>query len=342
MMRFLKLVGIAALSIVAIVVLILGGFLLAANLREKEVAEKAAPRGGRYVDAGDVRIFLQERGPTTGPLVFFVHGTGAWSEAWLASLERLGGAGYHTIAIDLPPFGYSARPASRVYDKRVQGERIVAALKSLGDSPAIIVGHSFGAAPAVEAAFLAPDRFTGLVLVDPALSIAEGEGPAVGARREIPLPIAATLALEPVRDALIATFLTNPMMTRRLLTGFIDDPARATDQWVEIYRRPQTVQGTTSALADWIPQLVATRQVERSEVAPSYRDLKPPLEAIWGEKDTITPIAQGERLVKLVREGNLTRLPGIGHIPQIEDNVRFNDALEAAVRRISSRSAPEK
>ena len=330
----LKWTFLLVMFVLVIAALVLAGFRIAANFREDQVAETVAPAGGRYVEGDDVKIFLQERGPADGQLVVFVHGTGAWSGAWIESLDRLGKAGYHAVAIDLPPFGYSQRPAAPSYDKLAQGARIAAVLVSLGEKPAILVGHSFGAGPAMEAAMAKPKLVRGIVVVDPALSIEEGVGPPIGSRRSVPPERRAVFAISGVRDALVATFLTNPMMTRKLLQGFIDDPSRATDPWVEIYRKPQVVRGTTPALGDWLPQLAAPTLVERSEVAASYSSLGIPLEAIWGERDNITPIDQGERLVKLVPGARLNKMPGIGHIPQIEDNARFNDELEAAVTRL--------
>ena len=48
---------------------------------------------------------------------------------------------------------------------------------------------------------------------------------------------------------------------------------------------------------------------------------------IWGEKDTVTPLAQAEDLRALMRSAAMTVLPGLGHIPQIEDPEMFNGAL---------------
>src|SRR5262249_23201258 len=142
-----------------------------ANARETVKAEDGAPRTGRYVAAGDVAMFVQEVGRAEGTAVVFVHGTGAWSETWRESLATLAEAGYRAIAIDLPPFGYSQRPAQPLYGKHDQGKRIVAALDALGIRQAVLVGHSFGGGPTVEAALLAPERVRGLVLVDAALAI---------------------------------------------------------------------------------------------------------------------------------------------------------------------------
>jgi pimeloyl-ACP methyl ester carboxylesterase len=53
---------------------------------------------------------------------------------------------------------------------------------------------------------------------------------------------------------------------------------------------------------------------------------------LWGDKDDITPLAQGDDLKSLIAGATLTVLPGLGHIPQIEDPQVFNNALIAALR----------
>ena len=121
--------------------------------------------------------------------------------------------------------------------------------------------------------------------------------------------------------------LRNPSFTRRLLQGFIADPAAATDARVAIYQRPLTVRGTTTAVAAWLPELVAPPVASRSESAAAYAALTMPVVAIWGDRDTVTPLAQGEQLVRLVPHGRLEVMAGVGHIPQIEDPDAFNALL---------------
>ena len=48
---------------------------------------------------------------------------------------------------------------------------------------------------------------------------------------------------------------------------------------------------------------------------------------IWGDKDRITPLWQGEKLKTIIPSSALKVLKGLGHIPQIEDPVQFNNAL---------------
>ncbi len=169
----------------------------------------------------------------------------------------------------------------------------------------------------------APDRVRALVLVDAALAIAADD-----ATPTPPSPLVrALLAFGPVRRGLVASFLTNPAFTRRLLQGFVADPAVATDARVAVYQRPLDVVGTTAAVADWLPELIAPPAPSRSESPLAYRTLAMPVVAMWGARDTVTPVAQGERIVRLVPHGRLAVLPEVGHIPQIEDPEAFNALL---------------
>src|SRR5690349_15731868 len=68
------------------------GFVALAARRERDVAADAAPATGRFLVGADVRMFVQEAGPADGPLVLLVHGTGAWSETWRATLTALAAA----------------------------------------------------------------------------------------------------------------------------------------------------------------------------------------------------------------------------------------------------------
>ncbi len=298
-----------------------------ADRRETQIAAQVAPRSGRYVKADDVELFVQERGDPARPAVVFVHGTGAWSETWLPAMDAVAAAGHHAVALDLPPFGYSQRPEVPRYSKADQGRRIAALLDALGLERPVLVGHSFGAGPTVEAVLAAPERLRGLVLVDAALGIREdGQAPSSGSRL-----VGGLLSVGPLRDGLVSAFFSNPRFTRRILQSFVADPAVATDERVAVYQRPLAVRGTTRAFSQWLPALLLPDPAARSEDPAAYRSLRLRVVALWGGRDTVTPPAQGERVVGLVPGARLVMLPGIGHIPQIEDAGSFNRALVEAL-----------
>ena len=55
---------------------------------------------------------------------------------------------------------------------------------------------------------------------------------------------------------------------------------------------------------------------------------------IWGEKDTIAPIQQGEELSTMLKPIRFSRLPDIGHMPQLESPKLFNETLLKTLREI--------
>jgi pimeloyl-ACP methyl ester carboxylesterase len=63
-----------------------------------------------------------------------------------------------------------------------------------------------------------------------------------------------------------------------------------------------------------------------------------PVFVIWGDRDTITPLAQGERLAAITPKAELLVMKQVGHIPQIEDAGQFNQLLLKCVSTF--RSAP--
>jgi pimeloyl-ACP methyl ester carboxylesterase len=328
MLRLLKWTLGTFLVLLLVLALGLGYFRWQASEHESWPAADVAPAGGRFVKAAGLDIFVQEAGPADGPAVLFVHGTGAWSEAWRAQMTALAKTGVHAIALDLPPFGYSQRPEPPSYDKLSQARRILGVLDALHIQRAILVGHSFGAGPTVEVALAAPERVRGLILVDAALNIGADSKPA-----DTPLWLRPILDTPLLRDSLVATFLTNPTFTKKLLSFFIDDPQRATDQWVNLYQKPLMVRNTTPAVSAWLPELLAPSKPSPSESAASYKKLVLPVFLIWGERDTITPLAQAQFLTKLAPFSELAVVKQAGHIPQIEDAEEFNRLLLAFVAR---------
>jgi alpha/beta hydrolase fold len=98
------------LALVLLVIVAIASFRLAASLRETATRDELAPANGRLVETSSGRIFLQEKGPAGGVPVVLVHGTAAWSELWRGTIDALAAAGFHVIALDMPPFGFSDRP----------------------------------------------------------------------------------------------------------------------------------------------------------------------------------------------------------------------------------------
>ena len=127
---FRLLVALLALLLLAAIVVAawLGYATLKRSQRERMTIESLAPPGGRWVDVGDSRLFVQEWGPPDGPVLLLAHGTGAWSGTWFELPAALAAAGWRVVAVDLPPFGFSAsngRPGELDYSRPAQALRLL-------------------------------------------------------------------------------------------------------------------------------------------------------------------------------------------------------------------------
>jgi len=168
--------------------LLLGGLVIAPQVHAQapvptpEQAIQADQRQGEYFDVGGAHIFYQVAGQGT-PLVL-IHGyplSGALFKHQLAGLSSQ----FKVITLDLPGFGKSLAPDAT---GSIQGyaQYVLALMDHLGIQTAIIGGHSMGGQITLELYHEAPQRFTGMVLIDTnpmkASIVEQAEFPAFGAQ----------------------------------------------------------------------------------------------------------------------------------------------------------------
>lgn len=300
---------------------------VAGAAREQQRPEQAAPSTGRFVVAGDLNVYVQEAGPSKGTPVVLVHGTGAWSEIWRETMTALAHAGFHAIAIDVPPFGYSEKPSGpSSYSPDKQARRFAAVLDALRLRSVVLVGHSVGARPTIETALLAPGRIERLVLVDAALGFgAEGS---TEFHQNNPSFLMRTLFGAPsVRNAVLSAVATNPLTTRAFFKTMVSNKAAVTDARVTMLQQPLVVEKITPAEGDWLQYLMVSEDRSRVSDFKNLAKLTMPVLLIWGSTDTVTPLWQGRQLQKLMPQSELSVLDNVGHIPYIENAKAFNDTL---------------
>jgi pimeloyl-ACP methyl ester carboxylesterase len=306
--------------LLALLVLMLAGLRIAASMRETETA---MPATSRMVATPLGGVAVQIAGPDSGPPILLVHGTAGWSGFWRNVSAHLAAHGWRVIAVDLPPFGYSEHDGQARYDRASQAARLAAVLGQTAGRPAIVVGHSFGAGAVVELALREPARVRSLVLVDAALGELD------------PQPHARGLTEWALGQSWIAQPVTSATLTNPLLTGWMFRSLLARKEaavaWLDTIQQPMQREGTTAAYAAWLPFLLTADDGGVSRRSPNLGRVAIPVHLIWGEADNVTPIAQGERLARLMRARTFARLPGVGHIPHIEDEAGFLAALDAAV-----------
>jgi pimeloyl-ACP methyl ester carboxylesterase len=324
-----RIVGLLLIAVLALPIVAVVAFRTAAVLRETAKASDLAPHHGRFIATPGGRMFLQDKG--AGLPVVLIHGTGAWSELWRDTIDHLASRGFRVIALDMPPFGFSDRPQPPSYTRAAQAARIKDALDALGIDNAYLVGHSFGAGPTVETVLRYPDKVRGLVLVAGALGISEG------GNTDDPSGLTGWLLdQDALRNSLIALSATNPLATRRLLAMMIHRKERADDRAVAILQRPMTLQRSTPDMGAWLKYFLSADRAALSADRRRYADIKVKTALIWGDHDTLTPLPQGNDIHGLIAGSQLTVLPDIGHIPQLEDPVVFGKVLSDILVKMSA------
>jgi pimeloyl-ACP methyl ester carboxylesterase len=306
---------------------------LALSVRESQSAEKLAAGRGRWVATPDASLYVQEWGDPAAPVMLLTHGTGAWSGTWFTLPATLAAAGWHVVAVDLPPFGLSTTLGQRKtvdYSRAAQATRISSLIDTL-PKPVTLVGHSFGAGPALEAAMRSGDSLRQLVLVDPALGLGPlGEPPHCDTDSELGGP----LAVRALRTSLVGATATWPGLSATLLRQFVHRKEVVTEQLVSAYQIPFARESFSARLGDWAAGFARASCESAESLDPAklatWSQAGPQIALIWGEEDTITPIAQGKALQRWMPNAKMTTLPGVGHIPHIENPEAFAAALLAA------------
>lgn len=308
-------------TIAAIVGLLLAAilfFTVLANIRETKTRQEAAPVTGRFVQAGDVELYIQEikpEGVMRGTIIF-IHGTAAWSGLWRETMTRFAKAGYECIAVDIPPFGFSERPSLPSYDNASQAKRIVALMDALKLKHAILFGHSFGGGATLETALMIPNRVDMLILEDVGglnLNLKPKE------REQSPSALGFFLNTPVVRNPILSTTATNPLFTKTLISAMVLDPDAVSQDKIDILQQPLVLEGATNTLGDWLKSVLGPQEVSLTTNPKNYQILTMPTLILWGDSDTVIPLKEGEYLQSIMPNAELKVLKGVNHIPHLED-----------------------
>ncbi|MCC7360098.1 MAG: alpha/beta fold hydrolase, partial [Anaerolineales bacterium] len=137
----------------------------------REPADPASAAGEpaeNFVDVRGMRLCVCSWGPAAGAPVLCLHGMLDHGAGWEAVAVRLAQRGRRVLAPDLRGHGRSAHnPFGSAYRLTDMLSDMEGLLGLAGPRRPILVGHSLGAALAALLAAAHPERFAGLVLVEP-------------------------------------------------------------------------------------------------------------------------------------------------------------------------------
>ena len=109
-----------------------------------------------------------ELNPEGARTLVFIHGLGSYLKFWRYQLDTFAAQGYRVIAVDLPGYGKSDKPASFPYTMEAMADAVRELVQTLGVEHPVLVGHSMGGQTALSYAIRYPDEPAALVLTSPA------------------------------------------------------------------------------------------------------------------------------------------------------------------------------
>ncbi len=268
------------------------------------------------VHVGDASIHYREAG-SGNDVVLLLHAFPLHSGMWAPQLAGLAPR-FRVIAPDYRGLGQS-RPAPLATTMEIIAGDAVALLRKLGIRRAAVAGLSMGGYAALELYRRAPDLFRGLALCD---TKATPDTVEQKAAREVFAENAVSKGLPWVADDFAPKLLRpNP------------DPA------VMATVRGLVGAGTAQGVA------AAQRGMERRpDSVPTLARITCPTIVIFGDQDVLVPLGEGQRMAQTVKGARLVRIPGAGHLPNLENPPAFNAALSgffAALPADRPREPPE-
>lgn len=302
-------IGIAVL----IVAILLGPFLVPVPPPADTVpVRQLADTESRFIDLNGFDLHYKEWGQGERTLVL-LHGFGASVFCWqdisqsLAAIARV-------IAYDRPGFGLTQRPLSwqgtNPYSMKGQVELLSSLLEQLGVEQAVLIGHSEGAAVALQFALEHPGRVEGLILAAPALS------GGISRWRKF------FSNLPQVRHL-------GPLLVRRIADRGREQVREAwynhstlTEQVMEGYTLPLQAEDWDRGLWEYF------RASSQFSLEDDLAKLELPTMIISGEDDKIMPLALSVQATCAVPGAVIAIIPQCGHLPQQEYPDLFVRAVE--------------
>lgn len=258
----------------------------------------------------------------SGEPMLLVHGVGHQRSAWGRVADRLAEK-YDVIAVDLPGFGASPKPAKpHTYSIASYGDQLIELTRELGIDRPHVVGNSLGGLIALDLA--ARDRVATATALSPAGFMSVPELAWVAANllgiklaSHSPYPVIKAFADKvPLRKISMASLYVHP--ERLSAEQALDDTLNLRHSkgfWPVFFRGVNMPFTGTPA----VPTTIG-----------------------WGEKDRLLLPREGRRARAQLPQVHHEWLPGCGHVPMLDDPEHVVAIVEATVQRANGRSAADR
>ena len=259
-----------------------------------------------YADARGVRTRYIEAGdPESDEAVVFIHGTGGHLEAFTRNLLPHAEQ-YRTIALDMIGHGFTDKP-DHDYEIAHYVRHLLDFCDAVGIKRAHLHGESLGGWIVAQFAIDHPDRVATLTL-----NTAGGLNTDPKVMKRV-----YDVTMKAVAEA-------SPETVRARLEWLMNDPARVTDDLVELRYRIYTQPGFKRSMEHILCLQHMDIRMRNVLTEETLAGISAPTLVIWTDHDPTAPLTTGQRFVDAIPDSRLVVMTDCAHWPQWEKADEFN------------------
>jgi 3-oxoadipate enol-lactonase len=239
--------------------------------------------------------------------VVLIHAFPLSAELWDGQRSALP-PGWSLFTPDLPGFGGSTEPPAMSVE--AMAASVLAGMDARGIRRAVIGGMSMGGYVTFALMRLAPERFSGLLLVD-TRATADTDAQKDGRRRM--MATARERGASAIADEMLPKLVGETTRRDRPHIG------AAVRRMIEA-NRPDVIAGAVEAM------------MTRPDSTGLLPGLRVPTLIVCGEEDTLTPPSDSEAMHQAIGGSRLVLLRGAGHLSSLETPDPFNASFRAILQ----------
>lgn len=241
---------------------------------------------GRYVQVGDVRVFVSEKGE--GEAVLCFHGVPTSSFLYRKVIDDLAAKGMKGISFDLPGLGLSDRPENFDYTWTGLAAFSVKVVEALGLSTFHLVVHDLGGPVGLEMAVHLKERIQSVTILNTLIAVDKFHKPWTMA--PFAMPIIDRIWLGSINDFLFIQLMHMQGIANKKLVSKADLLAH-----LRLLRRNDNGKAFLKIMKGF------EQNKEKADlIAQAIQDVPYPVQVIWGKRDPAIPMRkQGEYARKL-------------------------------------------
>ncbi len=248
-----------------------------------------------WANLNGLKIRYLESGKGNDRHVLFIHGLGSSADRWLGIPGALS-TNFHTIALDLPGFGESDKPATMDYTIENFKETIVEFMNkiAINDGKTSIIGHSLGGYIAAEVAIEVKSQVERLVLIDSSGMLKK------------PTPLLEEylkVAIYPTKDKV-----------RKVFEQMVADPTRIPSKLVEGFITRINLENAKYAFKSTLENSANTQVgLGRLKLIGNIPTL-----ILWGSEDKVIPTEHSRLFKEGIVNSQIEIILDAGHAPFAE------------------------